>query len=70
MGKTLASSSQMVIDPKGREWSHALALSLSEKGNKGGKIALVEAPLIFNVSHTFIKFERCKLGSSIGEPPN
>jgi len=68
VGKTLVSSSQDVLDPGGIEWSHVLALFLSEKGNKCRWIASVEASLIFNVSRPFRKIERYKLGSSIDEP--
>ena len=60
----------MVIDPGGKKWSHALTLSLSENGNKRRQIASVETLLIFNVSHTSRKIERCKLGSSMGVSPN
>ena len=62
--KTLVSSSHAVIDPRDREWSHTLALSLSEKGKKWWRIASVEAPLIFNMSHTSRKMR----GAS-WEPP-
>ena len=49
---------------------HALALSLSENGNRRRQIASVAAPLIFKVSHTPRNTERCKLDSSIGERAN
>jgi len=68
--KALVSSPQVAIDPRGKEWSHTLALSLIENRNKRRRIASVEAPLIFNVSHTSRKTRRCKLGSSINVPPN
>jgi len=59
-----------MIDPNGSECSHALALSLSEIENRHRRIASVEAPLIFRVLHTSKNTKRCKLGSSIGKPPN
>jgi len=68
--KTVVSLSQVVIDPEGEEWSHALAFSLTENENKCRRIALVEALLIFNVSHISRKTERCKLASPIGVSPN
>jgi len=42
----------MVINPGGKEWSLALALSQRENENKRRSIASVEAPLIFTVSYT------------------
>ena len=65
----LVSSSHVVIHLEGKEWSHALALSLNEKGNRRNR-ASVDTPLIFNVSHTSKKTDRCKLGSSNGVPPD
>ena len=56
--------------PNGQVRSHALTLSLKEKGNKRRWLASLEAPLIFMVSHTSKKIERYKLGSSMGVPPN
>jgi len=63
-------SSHVVINPGSSECSHALALSLSENGNRHRRMASVEAPLIFRVSDTSKNTKRCKFGSSIGEPPN
>ena len=60
----------MVMHPKGKECSHALTLSLGEKGNSCSRVALVETSLSFNVSHTSKKTERCKFESSNGVPPN
>jgi len=65
--KALVSSSHVVIDHGGRECSHALALSLSENGNRCREIASVVAPLISKVSHTCRNTEKCKLGFSISE---
>jgi len=59
-----------MMHPKGKECGYAVALSLNEKGNNHNRIALVETPLSFNVSHTSKNTERCKLGSSSGIPPN
>jgi len=64
------SSSHVEIDPGGSECSHALTLSLSENENRRRWMASVDAPLILSVSHTSKNIERCRLGSSIGEPPN
>jgi len=50
--KAFVSSSHVVIDPGGKECSHALALSLSENRNKRRRMASVDAPLIFRVSYT------------------
>ena len=50
--KAFVSSSHIEIDPDGKECSHALALSLSENGNRRNQIASVDAPLINFVSHT------------------
>ena len=58
------------MHPEGKECSHALALSLKEKGNNRNLIALVETPLSFNVLHTSKSAERCRLGSSSEVPPN
>ena len=58
------------MNPEGKECSHALVLSLNEKGNKYNRITSVETPLSFNVSHTSKNTERCKLGSSSGVPLN
>jgi len=68
--KAFVSSSHVEIDPGGSECSHALALSLSENGNRRRRMASVDAPFIFSVSQTPRKTERCRLGSSISEPPN
>jgi len=64
--KTLVSLSHVVMHSEGKELSHALGLSLSEKGNSCNGIASIETPLSFNVSHTSKNIERCKLGSSNG----
>jgi len=50
------------IDPGGKECSYALALSLSENGNRCRQMALVDAPLIFNVSHTS-KYRELQIGT-------
>jgi len=68
--KTLVSSSHVVIHPDGKECSQALALSLSEKGNNHTRIASMETPLSFNMSHTSKKTERCKFEASKGVPSN
>ena len=70
-GKSLArkifvSLSHAVIHPGGNEWRHALALSLSEKGNTRRRMASVETLLSFNVSHTSKKTEMYKFWSSNG----
>jgi len=57
------SSSHVVVNPRGKEWSHAHALSLREKGNKCRCIASLAAPLIFKVSQTLRNTKRCRLGS-------
>ena len=68
--KAFVTSSHVEIDPGGSECSHALALSLNENRNRRRRITSVDAPLIFSVSQTSKNTERCRLGSSIGEPPN
>jgi len=68
--KAFVSSSHVEIDPGGSECSHALALSLSENGNRHRRMASADASLIFSVSQTSKNTERCRLGSSIGEPLN
>ena len=68
--KALVSSSHVVMHPEGKEWSHALALSLNEKGNNCNLIASVETPVSFSVAHTFKNTERCMLGSSSEVPLN
>jgi len=60
----------MVIHPDGKERNQALALSLNEKENKRNRMALVENPLSFNVSHTSKKIEKCRFGSSKGVLPS
>jgi len=60
------SSSHVVIDPEGNERS--LCPCLRENRNKRKQIASLEAPLIFKVPQTSGKI--CKLGSSMGVPPN
>jgi len=66
----LVNTSQVVIHPDGKECNQALALSLNEKGNKCNRMASVESPLSFNVSHTSKETERCRFGSSKEVPPN
>jgi len=68
--KALVSSSHVLINPEGKECSHAHALSLSEKGNNHSQMASVETLLCFNVPHTSKKTERCMFGSSKVVPPN
>jgi len=68
--KAFVSSSHVEIDSGGKECSHALALSLNENGNRHRQMASLHAPFLFKVSHTSKNTERCRLGSSIGEPPN
>jgi len=68
--KLLVSPSHVVIHPKGKECSQALALSLSEKKNNRSQNASVQTPLTFDVSHTSKKTERCRFRSSKGVPPN
>jgi len=68
--KTLVSSSLLVMHPGGKEWSDAVTLSLSEKGNSRYRIASIETLLSFNVSHISNNTERYKLGHSNGVPPN
>jgi len=64
--KALVSLSTVVMDIDGKDWSHSLTLSLKENENKQTQITLLEAPLIFNVSHTFTITKRRKLGSCMG----
>ena len=68
--RTLVSSSHVVMHPRGKECSHALALSFKEKRSNCNVIAPVETPLSFNVSHTSENIERCGLVSSSGVAPN
>ena len=68
--KILVSSSHVVMHPGGKEWSHALTMSLSEKGNSHNRIALAETPLSFKIPHTSQNTERCKLASSNMVLPN
>jgi len=46
------SSSYVVMHLGGKERSHALSLSLSEKGNSRNRMTSLETPLHFNASHT------------------
>ena len=66
----LVSSSHVVTECIGNEWSHALALSVSANGNIWRRMASEETLFIFKVLHTFKKIKRWKLGSSISKPPN
>jgi len=68
--KAFVRSSHVEINPGGSESSRALPLSLSENGNRRRQMASFDVPLIFNISHASKNTERCKLGSSIDEPPN
>ena len=68
--KTLVRSFHIMMHLEGKEYNHALALSLREKGNSRTRITWVKTPLSFNVSHTSKNAERCKLGSSSRVPPN
>lgn len=68
--KALVNSSHVVMHLDGKEYNQALALSLSENGNKCRQIASVETSFSFNVSHTSKNAEGCRFGSSKGVPPN
>ena len=68
--KALVNSSQLVMHPDGKECNQALALSLNEKGNKHRRIASVETPSSFNVSHTSKRAKKCRFDPSKGVPPN
>ncbi|KAI3810403.1 hypothetical protein L1987_20015 [Smallanthus sonchifolius] len=61
-----ARSSHVVIDPVGREFSHALALSLKEKGNIWRRIASFDTPFSLKVSQISRKFAMWECGSSSG----
>ena len=67
--KTLVSSFYVVIDPRGKEWSHVSPCPEEKMGTRR-HIAPLEASLIFKVSQTSKNTERHRLGSSKGVPPN
>ena len=53
-----AKSSQVVMDPEGKEWSQVFALSLREKGNTLNLTASSVTPLYLKVSQISMKEDK------------
>lgn len=54
----------------GRGCNHSMAMSPKKNGKILNQLATWSTPLILRVSQNLTKIDRCKLGSSIGEPKN
>lgn len=54
--KASTSSSQVLIEPRGKHWSHCLVWPLSENRKALCQITSSETPLIFNILYTSKKF--------------